>query len=57
MIIPCVHIHEEAVIASGAVVTGDVPAWCIYSSVPAEYIKDRPVVKYTLNTKIKDLFR
>lgn len=57
MIMPGVHIHEGAVIASGAVVTKDVPAWCMYGGVPAKYIKDRPVVKYTLNTKIKDLFR
>lgn len=57
MIMPGVHIHEGAVIASGAVVTKDVPSWCMYGGVPAKYIKDRPVVKYTLNTKIKDLFR
>lgn len=57
MIMPGVHIHEGAVIASGAVVTKDVPAWTMYGGVPARYIKDRPVVKYTLNTKIRDLFR
>ena len=57
MIMPGVHIHEGAVIASGAVVTKDVPSWCMYGGVPAKYIKDRHVVKYTLNTKIKDLFR
>lgn len=57
IVMPGVHIHEGAVIASGAVVTKDVPAWCMYGGVPAKYIKDRPIVKYTLNTKIKDLFR
>ncbi len=57
MIMPGVHIHEGAVVASGAVVTKDVPAWTMVGGVPAKYIKDRPVVKYELNTKIKDLFR
>lgn len=57
MIMPGVHINEGAVIASGAVVTKDVPAWTMYGGVPAKYIKDRPIVKYKLNTKIKDLFR
>lgn len=57
MVLPGVHIHEGAVIASGAVVTKDVPPWTMYGGVPAKYIKDRPVVKYKLNTEIKDLFR
>lgn len=57
MVMPGVHIHEGAVIASGAVVTKDIPPWTMYGGVPARYIKDRPIVKYKLNTEIKDLFR
>lgn len=57
MIMPGVHIYEGAVIASGAVVTKDVPAWTLYGGVPAKYIKDRPIVRYELNTQVKDLFR
>lgn len=57
MVMSGVHIHEGAVVASGAVVTKDVPAWTMVGGVPAKYIKDRPHVKYELNTEIKDLFR
>jgi acetyltransferase-like isoleucine patch superfamily enzyme len=40
---PCV-IGHHAVIAAGAVVTGDVEAWCIYAGMPACKIAsiDRP---------------
>ncbi|MCD7781682.1 MAG: acyltransferase [Methanosphaera sp.] len=57
MVLPGVHIHEGAVIASGTVVTKDVPAWTMYGGVPAKYIKNREVNKYQLDTNIKDLFR
>jgi len=48
-ILPGVHIHEGAVIASGAVVTKDVDAYTVVGGVPAKYIKDRAKnLHYTL---------
>lgn len=51
MILPGVTIGEGAVVASGAVVTKDVKPWTMVGGVPAKYIKDRPVVKYKLDTQ------
>lgn len=56
-ILPNVTIGEGAVIASGAVVTKDVPPWMLVGGVPAKPIKSRPVVKYTLNTLQKAYFQ
>ncbi len=56
-ILPGVTIGEGAVIASGAVVTRDVAPWTMVGGVPAKYIKDRPVVKYTLDTVHRAYFQ
>lgn len=40
-ILPCVHIGKGAVIASGAVVTKDVPAFMLVGGVPAKAIRER----------------
>jgi acetyltransferase-like isoleucine patch superfamily enzyme len=40
-ILPGVTVGRGAVVASGAVVTGDVPPYKVYGGVPARYIKDR----------------
>jgi acetyltransferase-like isoleucine patch superfamily enzyme len=55
-ILPGVTIGEGAVVASGAVVTKDVSPWTMVGGIPAKFIKKRPVVKYTLDTKNKGLF-
>ncbi len=55
-ILPGVTIGEGAVVASGAVVTKDVSPWTMVGGVPARFIKGRPVVKYTLDTRNKGLF-
>jgi acetyltransferase-like isoleucine patch superfamily enzyme len=39
-IIPGVNIGDEAVIATGSVVTKDVPPRCLYGGVPAKLLKD-----------------
>lgn len=57
IILPGVTIHEGAVVTSGAVVTKDVRAWTMVGGVPAKYIKERPIVKYTLDTKNKAYFQ
>jgi maltose O-acetyltransferase len=57
MILPGVTIGEGAVVAAGAVVTKDVSAWTMVCGIPAEFKKNRPVVKYTLDTKSKALFQ
>jgi acetyltransferase-like isoleucine patch superfamily enzyme len=56
-ILPEVVIGEGAVIASGAVVTRDVDPWTIVGGVPAKFIRNRPKVKYTLDTKTRALFK
>lgn len=56
-ILPGVIIGEGAVVASGAVITKNVDPWILVGGVPARFIKKRPVVKYTLNTKEKALFQ
>lgn len=56
-ILPGVTIGEGAVVASGAVVTKDVKPWTLVGGVPAKFIKTRPVVNYTLNTRKKTLFQ
>lgn len=56
-ILPGITIGEGAVVASGAVVTKDVKSWTLVGGVPAKFIKDRPVVKYKLNTKDRAFFQ
>ncbi len=51
IILPGVKIKEGAVVASGAVVTKDVDAWTMVGGVPAKFIRNRPKLKYELNTK------
>jgi acetyltransferase-like isoleucine patch superfamily enzyme len=56
-ILPGVTIGEGAVVATGSVVTKDVDPWVLVGGVPARFIKNRPVVKYTLHTDKKALFQ
>ena len=56
-ILPGVRIKEGAVVAAGAVVTKDVEPWTMVGGVPAKFIKVRPHVTYTQNTKKKNLFQ
>ena len=46
-----VTIGEGAVVASGAVVTHDVEPWTLVAGVPARFVKNRKMIKYTLNTE------
>ena len=39
-----VHVHEHAVVAAGAVVTKDVPAYCVVAGCPAKIIKETDTV-------------
>jgi len=57
IILPGVKIKEGAVVASGAVVTKDVEAWTMVGGVPAKFIRNRPILKYTLNTKRRTYFQ
>jgi acetyltransferase-like isoleucine patch superfamily enzyme len=57
LILPEVTIGEGAVVCSGAVVTRDVKPWTMVGGVPAKFIKNRPQVKYTQNTKWRALFQ
>jgi acetyltransferase-like isoleucine patch superfamily enzyme len=57
IILPGVTIGEGAVVASGAVVTKDVEPWTMVGGVPARFIRKRPIVKYTQQTKIKAMFQ
>jgi maltose O-acetyltransferase len=52
-ILPGINIKEGAVVATGAVVTKDVPAWTMVGGIPARFIKDRKVNRYTINTRWK----
>jgi acetyltransferase-like isoleucine patch superfamily enzyme len=56
-VLPGVVIGEGAVVASGSVVTKNIEAWTMVGGVPAKFIKNRPIVKYMLNTKQKVLFQ
>ena len=56
-ILPGVKIGKGAVVASGAVVTKNVEPWTMVGGVPAKFIKNRPQVKYTLNTSKKMFFQ
>jgi len=56
-ILPGVRIGAGAVVAAGAVVTKDVEPWTMVGGVPAKFIKKRPIVQYTLDTKFKYLFQ
>lgn len=46
-----VRIGAGAVVAAGAVVVKDVDSWTLVGGVPAKFIKRRPVLNYTLDTK------
>jgi maltose O-acetyltransferase len=56
-ILPGVRIGAGAVLAAGAVATKDVEPWTVAGGVPAKFIKKRPIVRYTLDTKEKTLFQ
>ena len=57
IILPNVTIGEGAVVAAGAVVTKNVEPWTMVGGVPAHFIKKRPVVRYTLQTKYRPYFQ
>lgn len=42
IVLPGVTVHEGAVVAAGAVVTKDIPAWEIWGGIPARKIGERP---------------
>jgi acetyltransferase-like isoleucine patch superfamily enzyme len=56
-ILPGVTIGEGAVVASGAVVTRDVVSWTMVGGIPAKFIKNRAIVRYSLDTKDRGLFQ
>lgn len=56
-ILPNITIGEGAVVASGAVVTKNVEPWTMVGGVPAKFIKNRPVVKYKLDTSNRTFFQ
>jgi maltose O-acetyltransferase len=41
IVMPGITINQGAIVAAGAVVTRDIPAYCIYGGVPAKLIKKR----------------
>jgi len=52
-----VTIGEGAVVCTGAIVVKDVEPWTMVGGVPAKFIKNRPVSKYTLNAnKVERLY-
>jgi maltose O-acetyltransferase len=57
IILPNVTIGEGAVVAAGAVVTKDVEPWTVVGGVPAKFIRNRPKINYTLNTKTIEYFK
>ncbi|SCG86387.1 acyltransferase [Methanobacterium congolense] len=57
IILPGVKIGEGAVVASGAVVTKDVEPWTMVGGVPAKFIRNRPLVKYNLDTNHRLFFQ
>lgn len=57
IILPGVKIGEGAVVASGAVVTKNVKPWSMVGGVPAKFIKNRPKVKYKLDTVHRSFFQ
>ncbi len=56
-ILPGITIGKGAVVASGAVVTKDVDPWTMVGGVPAKFIKNRPIVKYKLDTVHRTFFQ
>jgi maltose O-acetyltransferase len=56
-VLPGVRIGTGAVVAAGAVVTQHVEPWTMVGGIPAKFIKPRPVVRYTLDTKQKVPFQ
>lgn len=57
ILLPNVTIGEGAVVASGALVAKDVASWTMVGGVPAKFIKERPIVKYKLDTRSKAYFQ
>jgi len=53
-ILPGVIIHEDALVAAGALVTKDVPAGKIVAGVPAEIFRDVPAEQLLINQNWKD---
>ena len=56
-ILPGVTINQGAAIASGAVVTRDVPAWTVAGGVPAAVIRKREENHYLLDTENRAYFQ
>lgn len=53
-ILPGVIVHEDALVAAGAVVTSDVPAGKIVAGVPARVFRDVPPEQLLINQNWKD---
>jgi acetyltransferase-like isoleucine patch superfamily enzyme len=56
MILPGVTIGKGAVVAAGAVVTRDIPPFCVYGGVPAKFIKKR-IEKLDYTASYRRLFQ